>query len=356
MTKDKNILNTFNLIELEKEGYSKLEIGLALCMIGNFNSASEFLLAHCHKNRSRKQSNKLDYLIPIKTNKARLLYDIEQFYFLKEKGLLNSTCECLIKAYLDVLASAPENSSEGEFFNVSKNAPKEFLENYNQLIYFDKPTTECKRAINPEIDWARIDLDFCENSKDFVVLDNFLTKEALNELYRFCLLSTVWEQINTVKDFYAILSNGLASPIIFQIAYEFRCALANLLAELYLFDGWAIKYCGKETEVGIHADRGKITLNFWITPDSANLIPGTGGLRIWNRHLPNTYFEQYEQEKKAFIEKALRAPDIKSTLVTYKCNRAIIFRSSLAHGTEPFMFSDNYSERRMNITLLFGKI
>jgi hypothetical protein len=351
MTKLKNTLELLRLIKLKGSFYSELELGLAFCAVGDFKNASKHLLTYANKNRSTKYLKE-----SIKTNKARLLHDIAQFYFLQKKGLLDSGNEQLINAYLDVLESAPENSNESMLFDVPNNTSKEFLKNYNQLIYFDKSANKCKKAINPEIDWACVDLGFCKNLKEFVVLDNFLTKEALNELYMFCLLSTIWEQINTVNDFYATISNGLASPLIFQIAYELCSILPNSLSELCLMDGWAVKYCGKESEVGVHADRGNFTLNFWITPDNANLAQGTGGMSIWNKHFPNTFFDLCEEEKKAFVKEVLREPNIKSTTIDYKCNRAIIFRSSLAHGTEPYKFSSHYSAHRMNITLLFDSI
>ena len=38
--------------------------------------------------------------------------------------------------------------------------------------------------------------------------------------------------------------------------------------------------------IDIHADQSDISLNFWITPDSANLQPSGGGLDVWDVAAP----------------------------------------------------------------------
>jgi enamine deaminase RidA (YjgF/YER057c/UK114 family) len=346
-----------DLIKLKKPEYSNAELGLGFCEIGDFKTASELFLAGVRENRSIGQLK--DDLHPSmfsKTNRVKLLHDIDQFHFLQEKGVLGFTYEPLVKAYLDILRSAPENSSEAELFDIPLNAPQEFLAHYNRLIYLDQPTLNGKKALNHEIDWTAIDLAICENSNALAVVDDLLTKEALSLLRQFCLLSTIWLQIDSIKELYTTIFNGFACPLIFQIAHEFRCALPNLLANRPLINGWAIKYLGASSDVGIHADEGKISINFWITPDEANLTSGTGGLRIWERHLPNEYFQHSRERQKVFVEEALTDPDIKSTAIAYKYNRAIIFCATLAHQTEPFLFSHRYVDRRINITLLFGPI
>ena len=41
--------------------------------------------------------------------------------------------------------------------------------------------------------------------------------------------------------------------------------------------------------------------------------------------------------------------------IDYKCNRAVIFKSSLFHVSEPFVFAPGYQHKRLNLTLLFGE-
>ena len=41
--------------------------------------------------------------------------------------------------------------------------------------------------------------------------------------------------------------------------------------------------------------------------------------------------------------------------VPYRCNRAVIFDSSLIHESGGVRFRSGYENRRMNVTLLFGE-
>ena len=43
-----------------------------------------------------------------------------------------------------------------------------------------------------------------------------------------------------------------------------------------------------------HADDADLTLNLWITPDSANLDPSTGGIEVWDQRAPKDWsFDDY---------------------------------------------------------------
>jgi hypothetical protein len=45
----------------------------------------------------------------------------------------------------------------------------------------------------------------------------------------------------------------------------------------------------------------------------------------------------------------------KAVAVPYRQNRAVIFDSDLYHETGPLDFRDGYENRRINVTMLFGK-
>ena len=105
----------------------------------------------------------------------------------------------------------------------------------------------------------------------------------------------------------------------------------------------------------MHADRAAVSLNLWITPDSANLEPGRGGLRIWNKRVPAEYFsyspEQIDEADSALIA----APDAVLEVIPYRCNRAVLFHSDQLHGGDRMQFSDDYASRRVNVTFIYGK-
>ena len=44
-----------------------------------------------------------------------------------------------------------------------------------------------------------------------------------------------------------------------------------------------------------------------------------------------------------------------SVTVPYRANRAVIFDSDLFHETDTIRFKDGYENRRINVTLLYGR-
>ena len=38
--------------------------------------------------------------------------------------------------------------------------------------------------------------------------------------------------------------------------------------------------------IGVHADNAAVNLNFWVTPDDANLDPSSGGLVVYPKAPP----------------------------------------------------------------------
>ena len=48
-------------------------------------------------------------------------------------------------------------------------------------------------------------------------------------------------------------------------------------------------------------------------------------------------------------------PPAKSITVPYRENRAVIFDSDLFHETDKIEFKDGYQNRRINVTMLYGR-
>ena len=118
------------------------------------------------------------------------------------------------------------------------------------------------------------------------VIDNFLSDEALAELRRFCWGSTVWRTNYERGYLGAVPEHGFASPLLAQIADEFRTVYADICGSHALKYLWAFKYDSTLDGVGIHADDAAVNVNFWITPDEANLDPERGGLIVWDVAAP----------------------------------------------------------------------
>jgi hypothetical protein len=128
-----------------------------------------------------------------------------------------------------------------------------------------------------------------------------------------------------------------------------------IFADHPLLHHWAFKYDSDLGGIKVHADFAAINVNFWITPDDANLDPDHGGLIVWNTAAPQDWnFANYNGDELA-IRKYLEDQNAKPITIPYRANRAVIFDSDLFHQTDTIRFKPGYENRRTNVTLLYGR-
>ena len=105
----------------------------------------------------------------------------------------------------------------------------------------------------------------------------------------------------------------------------------------------------------IHADQSDISLNFWITPDSANLAPESGGLDVWNVAAPSGWtFNDYNADGYR-IRLHLSQIGARRKSYAYGENRGLLFNGMLFHQTANCRFAGGFENRRRNITMLFRR-
>lgn len=188
-----------------------------------------------------------------------------------------------------------------------------------------------------------------------VVVDNLLTEQALSQLRRFCLGSKIWRKTYHAGYLGAFPEHGFACPLLAQIAEELRASYPAIFGDHTLGYLWAFKYDNRLQGTAVHADEAAVNVNFWITPDDANLDREHGGLIIWDKAAPLDWdFDKFNGDNAA-TRQFLKDSDARSLTVPYRANRAIIFDSDLFHETDEMKFRDGYENRRINITLLYGR-
>ena len=183
--------------------------------------------------------------------------------------------------------------------------------------------------------------------------------ESLRE---YLLGSTIWFDIKQGGYIGAYLKEGLANPIIFSIAKELKDKFPNIIKDHCIEQIWAYKYDSRSKNenslvsgINIHADFAEITINFWISPDDANLNKDSGGIIIHHVSVPKEWhFNSYNSNVIKMQEELTKAKG-KKTIIPYKENRAVLFKSSLLHETDNYEFKEGYENRRINVTILFGK-
>ena len=286
-------------------------------------------------------------------SKNKLKHDIEQVSYLLKKKLVSKKFNNIVKKYKFIYSSLPKNSDPTDIFTLSKEFTYKLGPTFNNLIYYQPPDIIEKKIINDNKKVVTI------NSKKkfkYMVIDDFLSKEVLDKLYSFCLTNSIWNEFDYKNGYIgSFIENGFNTPLLLQISEEIRLQYPEILKKFPLTKAWAFKCNNQMKGIKIHADFAAININFWITPDKANLNKNTGGLLIWDKEAPKNWdFEKYNNNHLA-IKNFLKKKKSKMKRIKYKSNRVIIFNSNLFHASDNFNFKKNYENRRINITLLYGK-
>ena len=296
------------------------------------------------------------------TNTVKLRHDIEQFEAGRRSGIYGAEFDPIISAYrraLDRFVGRYGASANGALHPEDVAAIGDV---YGRIVNWTPPAKIAGGAV--AADWDRADV-----ARRYAVppgicwVDGFLTADALSSLRKFCLDSTIWNDIShnyqaaPVARGYlgAYAADGFFAPLLFQIAEELAAALPGIFGGHPLRQIWAYKYEEKLEGIGIHGDDAAVNVNFWITPDSANLDPDSGGLIVYPVEAPADWdFAAINTEPETmhrFVEAAGEPP----VNVPYRQNRAVIFNSDLFHATAPLRFRPGYENRRINVTMLFGQ-
>ena len=187
------------------------------------------------------------------------------------------------------------------------------------------------------------------------VIDDLLTAPALEKLRRYCWAETFWRKSYNDGYLGATPAHGFASPLLAQVAEELRDCFPEIIGDHRLRMLWGFKYDSRLRGIGPHADQAAVNVNFWITPDEANLNPVGGGMIIWDVAAPEDWDVRTYNADAAAVRAFLKDSGAKPVKVPYRANRAVIFDSDLFHETDVIEFKEGYTNRRINITMLFGR-
>jgi hypothetical protein len=283
--------------------------------------------------------------------RGKLLHDAEQFRFLSERRIDRQRFDALVPNYEAAANGFPEEPAA-----LSDQQLAALGDGYNTAIWICDAPEIAGRAVSERPDLDAIMRSFREHQTGAAWFDDLLTPQALSGLQRYLLQSTIWHDFSHIGGFVAsYLEDGLACPLLLQIADEIRGAFPELLTQHPLTQAWAFKGREAKAAVEAHADDAAISINFWVTPDEANLNPNGSGLVVCRVPPPKAWeMKDYDADKEevaAFLDRH----DSDSLIVPYRENRAAIFESRLFHRSDAPEFAAGYENHRINLTLLFGR-
>ena len=226
---------------------------------------------------------------------------------------------------------------------------------YNRVIY-RPPEEDITHSLNPDLDTGAIERRYRETAPSVVVVDDLLSAPALAALQRFCVEATIWFDCKEHGGYLgAYLHEGFDHPVLIALARVLRERLGGIIGEHRLAQMWAFSYGQAGSGTRKHADAAAININLWITPDSACPDPEAAGLVVHDVAAPPDWsFSAYNLDP-APLERLVAQEGRAPVRVPYRCNRAVIFDSSLIHESGGVRFLNGHANRRINVTLLFGE-
>jgi Flp pilus assembly protein TadD len=331
-------------------------LGNALLDSGNVAEAAQAYEAATQIRRRRRSVVPAGVDCFAKLSPSKLRHDIEQQLYLLERGRIPAGHEAVVADYEAALAALPANVKEPASTLLPADLRARLAPYYNQMLYRPPAEREPGGAVNPHLDVRTIEDDYRQNAPGLAFVDHFLTPSALASLRRFCLEATVWFESRYANGYLgAFLDDGFCCPLLLQVADELRLAVPGIFGRHTLRKLWAFKYDSRLSGIPMHADFAAINVNFWVTPDDANLDPAGGGMTVWDKEAPLSWdFAKYNNDQAA-LRRFLAETQARAINIPHRQNRVVIFNSDLIHETAPLTFRDGYENRRINITMLYGK-
>jgi tetratricopeptide (TPR) repeat protein len=334
---------------------SYLMLGMSYLWMGNIKEADKSFkkVLNLYSSNTELQKNNIKrHLSDEKLLNILITHEYEQLTFID-----NDTDDIrnpkFTKEYYNSVRNLYEESKKGDLdFN---SITYDFKQKLFKVLYNKPPKITSSNLLNLQNNIKKIENDYINGSPEVVIIDDFLSDDALYEIQKFCRNANVFKYPYHSGYVGAFLSKGLSNEFILQLSENLRLTYKHIFKELRLTQGWIFKYDSQKSGTNIHADQASVNVNFWISPESANQEKNSGGLRIWNKIPPEDWnFSEYNSlERSPKIREMLISNNIKEQIIPYKENRAVIFNSKLFHSTDDFKFDNSYENRRVNITFLY---
>ncbi len=326
-------------------------LGIACIWKGDHVRALEYLsktadLKHNHGKPSQESA----------VHRSRLKHDMEQVRYLLGQQVLGPESMGYLQSLEQVDRALAARHEDRNRCPIEPAEASSLAPSFNRFLHLASCHRVGTGALRSDLDVQEVEARYLAKQPEVTYIDGLLNDEALESLRRFCLESTIWKKDYDNGYLGAFLGDGFATPLLLQIAEELRLAFPRIFKDHRLTQAWAFKQDSARRGLNIHADAAAVNVNFWITPDDANMNPDRGGLIVYDKEAPQEWnFAAYNSDQnKPKILEWLRQSGAEAIRVPYRANRAVVFNSDLFHESDDITFKDGYVNRRINITLLYG--
>jgi len=333
--------------EVARDSEALLLVGLIALSEGDRNRAYDVLSRATAVTIAQAGAN---HFLDWPVTEPRIRHDCEQLELLERRNKLGDSAAralSVLRRYYGLTGDPGKAfAPEGEEAESLRRALIPYHHNP------DPPFTG--RALG-ENDYRRLQDQYRDSRPSVVVIDGFLSAQALANLRQFAEEATVWKVAYKNGYHGALLSTGFCPRVLLAIADDLRRAMPDVVGPHPLCQAWGFKYDQRMQGIALHADFARVNVNFWITPDSACDDHEVGGMVIYDVRAPSNWtFQDYNSADTGKISAFLQTNGAKATRVPYRENRCVLFDSSLFHTTDTLRFEPGYTNRRVNVTLLYG--
>ena len=197
--------------------------------------------------------------------------------------------------------------------------------------------------MNKYIDLLRLKI------KGYIIIDDFFPDEICKELREKTLNSKKYNK--EYWDYKALDFDNASveSKSLKDISDKYVVPKISL-AEKYL-RSWSFVYNNISRGVLPHADPSFINVNIWVTPDECVYDHNKNGLILYRKKAPKDWDWKTYNRDLTRIEDYLK--DSEYDRVSYRYNRAVIFRGETFHSTDSVHMKPGPENKRVNYTFLY---
>jgi hypothetical protein len=287
---------------------------------------------------------------------SKLRHDAGQFTYLRTLGLLDACFDPIIKTYELQAELLIKRGGQEARMRLDGNLRAQIGNVYNRIVHLPE-VGRVDRALSLKWNPHDVEAQFLDQGQGVVVIDDFLTEEALEGIRRFAMQATVWSGIRyAFGRFGAFFNDGFNCALLLQVAEELQQTLPRVITPRYpLRQIWGFKNSTDlPPDVNLHADFAAVNVNFWLTPDECNFDPATGGMMVYDVDAPRAWDFHTYNGRTDIIKAFLHENHARQTYIPYRQNRCVIFNSDLFHGTHEVHFKPGFANHRVNVTMLYG--
>ena len=289
--------------------------------------------------------------------KHRLHHDLEQLRYIQAKHRLpTELTKRAIAAYEEVIAQL-SGVPDYESVTLTWSQWATIGPYFNRVLYLPILSRVKSSGLNPAIDLNEVQDAYNNSDPHVVVVDDFLSQDALAALLRYYREATVFFDLGRIAYVGTYLVDGVGNPVLAQVVEELAEKLRPILCDRPLVQAWVYKYDDKlQRGINIHADKAAVNFNLWLGENNS-VDPDHGGLVIFTEKPPEDWdFDMYNTDPpRREVTEMLERSEYRNVTVPYKQNRMIMFDSKLFHVSDIDKWRPGYERRRINLTLLFGR-